>query len=214
MPKELPFPVAALIGCAVTTGVGSVLNTAQVPSGSSVAVFGVGGVGLSTVMGARVAGAEIIVAVDVAEERLAVAKEFGATHGVLSGADVVPYLRSLTQGRGVDYAFEAVGIPSVQEQCLEGVRPGGTVVFSGISPMGSSTNLPGAILTRQEKTVMGSYYGTAHAPRDFPLYAEMYRQGRLDLDRMVSQSYALEEINEAYADMLSGRGARGVVVFD
>jgi NDMA-dependent alcohol dehydrogenase len=214
MPSDLPFPVAALIGCAVTTGVGSVLNTAKVRAGSSVAVFGAGGVGLSTIMGARVAGANPIVAVDVAPEKLQVAKGFGATHGVLSGPHTVERIRELTEGRGADYAFEAVGIPAVQEQCLKAVRPGGTVVFSGISPMGSATNLPGAVLTRQEKTVMGSYYGTAHAARDFPLYGEMYRRGQLDLDRMITRTYALEEINEAYADMLNGRGARGVVVFE
>ncbi|AIE85804.1 zinc-binding dehydrogenase [Fimbriimonas ginsengisoli] len=213
MPKELPFPIAAVIGCAVTTGVGSVLNTAKVPAGSSVAVFGAGGVGLSTIMGARVAGAARIIAVDVSEEKLTFARGFGATDGLTAGPGVVAAIQSMTEGRGADFVFEAVGIPSVQEQCLEAVRPGGTVVFSGISPMGSATNLPGAVLTRQEKTVMGSYYGTSHAPRDFPLYAEMYRHGQLDLDRLISRTYLLEEINEAYADMLGGQGGRGVVVF-
>ena len=99
------------------------------------------------------------------------------------------------------------------EQCLDTARPGGTIVLAGVSPMGSSTNLPGAIITRQEKTVMGSYYGTANTARDFRVYADLYLKGDLDLDRLVSKTYSLDQINEAYADMLSGETARGVIVF-
>lgn len=214
MPKAVPLQVAALIGCAVTTGVGSVLNTAKVPAGSSAAVFGVGGVGLSTVMGLAFAGAATIVAVDQYASRIEQAMTLGATHGVLAGPTTNDRLRELTGGRGPDLVFEAVGLPHLQEQCLDAVRPGGTVVLSGISPMGSATNLPGAVLVRQEKTVMGSYYGTADASRDFPRYAADYLAGRLKLDKLISRTYALEEINEAYDDMLQGRVSRGIVVFE
>jgi Zn-dependent alcohol dehydrogenase len=212
--KQVPLAVAALIGCAVTTGVGAVVNTARVRPGTSVAVFGAGGVGLSIVMGARLAGAGRVIVVDRAEGKLDLAQEFGATDVLMAGSEVTEAVRSLTEGRGADYVFEAIGLPAVQEQCLEAVRPGGAVVLVGISPMGSGTNLPGAIIARQEKTVTGSYYGSANTARDFPLYADLYLKGRLDLDRLVSKTYPLEQINEAYADMLGGEIARGVVVFE
>ena len=211
LPESVPWEAAAVIGCAVTTGVGAVLNTAHVETGASVAVFGVGGVGLSVVMGAAAAGASPIIAVDPHPARLMKALELGATHTCQS--DPIDTIRSLTDGRGADYVFEAVGDPSVQELCLEAARPGGVVVLSGIAPMGSGTNFPGAILTRQEKTVMGSYYGTSDPARDFPLYAQMMADGRLPLEKLVTRRYALEQINEAYEDMLAGRTARGVVVF-
>jgi Zn-dependent alcohol dehydrogenase len=211
--KEVPLTIAALIGCAVTTGVGAVLNTARVRPGSSVAVFGVGGVGLNIVMGAKLAGASRIIAIDRSEVKGDIALEFGATDFLMAGPGTIQAIRDLTEGRGVDYVFEAIGLPAVQEQCLDAVRPGGTVVLVGVAPMGSSTNLPGAILTRQEKTVTGSYYGTANTARDFPLYTDLYLKGKLDLDRLISKTYSLDQINEAYADMLSGETARGVIVF-
>jgi len=212
--EEVPLAVAALIGCAVTTGVGAVLNTASVKPGSSVAVFGAGGVGLSIIMGAHLAGATHIIAVDKAPAKLEMACSFGATEALLGGPQVNDAIRGLTGGRGADYVFEAVGIPALQEQCLEAARPGGTIVLAGISPMGSGTNLPGAIITRQEKTIMGTYYGSANTARDFPLYGELFLRGQLPLDKLVSKTYPLEQINEAYADMLSGETGRGVIVFD
>jgi Zn-dependent alcohol dehydrogenase len=212
-PKDVPLAVAALIGCAVTTGVGAVVNTARVRPGSAVVVYGAGGVGLSIVMGARLAGAGRIVVVDRAEGKLDIARAFGASDVLMAGPDVPDAVRALTAGRGADYVFEAIGLPAVQEQCLDAARPGGLVVLVGVSPMGSGTNLPGAIITRQEKTVTGSYYGSANTARDFPLYADLYLKGRLDLDRLVSQTYPLAQINQAYEDMLGGDTARGVVVF-
>jgi S-(hydroxymethyl)glutathione dehydrogenase/alcohol dehydrogenase len=179
-----------------------------------VAVFGAGGVGLSTILGAKLAGASPIVAVDVSESKLNEAKRFGATHGVSAGEAAVEEIRSITGGRGADYVFEAVGIPSVQESCLASARPGGTVVFSGIAPQRSTTNISGASLTRESKTVKGCYYGSSIPARDFPRFSELYLAGLLDLDALVTKRYSLPEINEAYADMLEGRLARGVVVFD
>ncbi|MBS1727157.1 MAG: Zn-dependent alcohol dehydrogenase [Armatimonadetes bacterium] len=213
MPEGFPLEIAAVIGCAVTTGVGSVVNTAQVQLGSSVAVFGAGGVGLSTVMGAAASGATTIIAIDRYESRLEAARDLGATHTVLAGEDAVGQIRGLTAGRGADYVFEAIGSPSVQELCLEAARPGGTIVFSGLSPMGSSTDLPGSVIVRQEKTIRGSYYGSANPPADFARFAEWYREGRLPLDRLVSRRYGLDEIQTAFEDMLAGRIRRGVVVF-
>jgi S-(hydroxymethyl)glutathione dehydrogenase/alcohol dehydrogenase len=210
---EVPFPIAALIGCAVTTGVGAVLNTARVAPGSSVAVVGVGGVGLSAVMGARLAGASRIIAVDRTLERAERARAFGATHTLANRPTLGESVRELTRGRGADTVIEAVGAPAVQEACLSAVRPGGTLVLVGLAPMGTSTDFPGALLTRQEKTVMGCYYGTADTTRDFPLYADLYLQGRLDLDGLISRTYPLEEINQAFQDMLAGELARGVILY-
>jgi S-(hydroxymethyl)glutathione dehydrogenase/alcohol dehydrogenase len=204
--KEVPLNVAALIGCAVTTGVGAVLNTAKVKPGSSVAVFGAGGVGLSIIMGAKLAGASRIIAIDTHEAK-------GDTDVLMNQPETNDAIREMTGGRGADYVFEAIGIPAVQEQSLDAVRPGGVVVLAGVSPMGSGTNLPGAIITRQEKTVTGTYYGSANAARDFPLYAEMYLNGQLDLERLITKSFRLEQINEAYEEMLGGEIARGIIVF-
>lgn len=211
--KTVPLPVAALIGCAVTTGVGAVLNTAHVLPGSSVAVYGAGGVGLSIIMGAKLAGASRIIAIDAHEAKGDIAQSFGATDILMAGPETIHSIRNLTDGRGADYVFEAIGLPRVQEECLAAVRPGGMVVLAGVAPMGSGTNLPGAIITRQEKTITGTYYGSANPARDFPLYADLYRRDLLDLDRLISRTYPLEQINEAYADMLGGQIARGLIIF-
>lgn len=213
MPKEIPLTIAALIGCAVTTGVGATLNTVKVKPGSSVAVFGAGGVGLSVIMGAKLTGASRIIAIDKAEGKLDIAKAFGATDVLMGGPEATEAIRTITSGRGADFVFEAIGIPAVQEQSLAATRKGGTLVLVGISPMGSGTNLPGAIIARQEKTITGSYYGTANPARDFPLIADLYQRGLLDLGRLISKQYPLEQINEAYAEMLRGETARGVIVF-
>lgn len=213
LPGDTPPEIAALIGCAVTTGVGSVVNTAKVESGSSVVVLGAGGVGLSTSLGARLAGASTVIVVDVHPAKEEAARSCGATHFFLEGPELTNQVAAATEGRGADYVFEAVGLPSLQERTLDLVRAGGTVVLSGLSPMGSATNLPGSVLVRREIAVLGSYYGTCRAERDFPLYASWCREGRLPLERLVSRTYTLDQINEAYAAMLSGEGARGVIRF-
>lgn len=212
LPADTPREVAALVGCAVTTGVGSVLNTAKVPPGASVVVIGAGGVGLSTVLGAVLAGAHPVIVVDRHPAKEAAARECGATHFLLDAPDLDDHVRALTTGRGADFVFEAVGLPALQERSLDLVRSGGTVVLSGLSPMGSATNLPGAVLVRREIAVLGSYYGTCVAARDFPQFAAWCKEGRLPLERLVSRTYTLDQINEAYADMLGGEGARGVIL--
>lgn len=212
MPGNVPFEIAALIGCAVTTGVCAVLNTSKVPAGSSVAVLGCGGVGLSVILGAVLANAGLVIAMDRIPGKEAVARSVGASHFVCGG-DVVAGIKNLTEGRGADYVFEAVGSPALQEIGLEAVRPGGTLVLAGISPVGTETNLPGALLTRQEKTVMGSYYGTSHPQKDFPLIANHFLENRLPIDRIVGSRYSLNDINRAYKDMMGNASGRGVILF-
>jgi S-(hydroxymethyl)glutathione dehydrogenase/alcohol dehydrogenase len=211
--KDVPLPVAALVGCAVATGVGAAMYTAEVHPGDSVVVFGCGGVGLNVLQGAVLCGAQTIIAVDTNPAKMDIARQFGATHSLMADDNLIPAIRELTNGRGAEHAFEAVGIPAVQETALSAIRPGGTLTLAGLSAMGSGTNLPGAIITRQEKVIKGSYYGTINASRDFPLLLDLYMNGKLKLDELVSQQYPLSQINEAYAAMLGGTVARGVVVF-
>jgi len=212
--QDVALDVAALVGCAVATGVGAAMYTAAVRPGDSVVVFGCGGVGLSILQGAKLCGARTLIAVDQNAAKMEIARRFGATHTLMgSTTDVVKAVKELTGGRGADHAFEAVGLPALQEAGLEACRPGGTLTLAGLSAMGTGTNLPGALLTRQEKTVKGSYYGSVHPRRDFPMLLDLYKSDRLELDPLVSKKYRLDQINEAYADMLGGGIARGVIVF-
>jgi S-(hydroxymethyl)glutathione dehydrogenase / alcohol dehydrogenase len=211
--QDVPLPIASLVGCAVATGVGAAFYTAGVRPGESVAVFGCGGIGLNILQGAFLSGAATIIAVDTNAAKMQIARDFDATHTLMANEHTADAIRELTDGRGADHVFEAVGVPAVQEAALEAVRPGGTLTLVGLSPMGSGTNLPGAIITRQEKVIKGSYYGTVVASRDFPLFIDLYMAGKLKLDKLVSQQYRLDQINEAYAAMLSGEVARGVIVF-
>ncbi|MDX1546630.1 MAG: zinc-binding dehydrogenase, partial [Rhodothermales bacterium] len=208
-----PPAVGALIGCAVTTGVGAAWHTGRVRPGQSVAVFGAGGVGLSAIAGAALAGAGPILALDRVTDHEAEARALGATAFFVNDGDALEAIRQHTQGRGADLVIDTTGVPAVQEQCLEAARPGGTVVLAGLAPMGSRTNLPGAVLVRQEKTVAGCYYGSAVPARDFPRLSALYLGGRLPLDRLVTRTYPLDALNDAYADLDAGRLARGVVVF-
>lgn len=210
---DVSLVTASLVGCAVATGVGAAWYTADLQPGLSVVVIGCGGVGLNTIQGAAARGAAPIIAVDLNPAKLALAQRFGATHGVLSGGDALAQIRALTGGRGADVAFEAVGTSALQEMAFAAARPGGMVILEGLSPMGTATNLPGAVITRQEKTIKGSYYGSVDARRDFPLFIEEAAAGRLKLDALVSRTWKLEEINDAYAEMLTGEVARGVIVF-
>jgi NDMA-dependent alcohol dehydrogenase len=212
--RDVPLAVASLVGCAVATGVGAAFYTAGVRPGESVVVFGCGGIGLNILQGAALCGASTIIAVDTNAPKLTLAHAFDATHTLLISDDVNEQIRALTGGRGADHVFEAVGLPAVQETALYAVRPGGTLTLVGLSPMGSATNLPGAYLTRKEIVVKGSYYGTVHPPRDFPLLIDLYMASKLKLDKLVSQTYTLDQINDAYAAMLTGEIARGVIVFE
>ena len=211
---EVPFDVASLIGCGVTTGVGAAVNKAKVTPGSTVAVFGAGGVGLSIIMGAALAGAGRIIAVDIAEAKGEISQQFGATDFVMGGPHAIDEIRNLTEGRGADYIFEAVGNANLQAACFEATRPGGTVCFVGVTKAGTPVSLDGPILIRKEKTVIGSFYGSAHNPRDFVRFGDLFLQGKLPLDQLIFKHYPLEQINEANEAMLSGETGRGVLVFE
>ncbi|MDP3937634.1 MAG: Zn-dependent alcohol dehydrogenase [Deltaproteobacteria bacterium] len=214
VPDDAPLDKAALLGCAVMTGVGAVFNTAKVPPGSSVAVFGAGGVGLNVIQGAAIAGAEKIIAVDVQPKKLALAKTFGATHTIDSSKDdAVTAIKEITDGRGSDFAFEAIGIPEVIEQAYAACRKGGTCVVVGVGPFGASVNLNAFLIPLLEKSIVGSWYGGANPHRDIPNLLALYRAGKLLLDELVTRTYKIGEINEAFSDMQSGVNARGVIVF-
>src|SRR5436309_4627278 len=210
---QMPFAQAALIGCGVTTGVGAVLNTARIEPGSTVAVFGAGGVGLAAIQGARIAGARTIIAVDTVESKLAKARELGATHtGNAETGDPVKAIRTLTGG-GVDYSFEAIGLKVAAEQCFDCIRPGGTATIIGMIPVGQKIELDGPMFLR-EKKIQGCSMGSNRFKVDMPRYIEFYRQGRLKLDEMVSRRGRLEDVNEAFRAMKAGEVARTVLMFD
>jgi S-(hydroxymethyl)glutathione dehydrogenase/alcohol dehydrogenase len=210
--KDMPLDRAALIGCGVTTGVGAVLNTARIEPGCSVAVFGAGGVGLAVVQGARIAGARMIIAVDVVDGKLATARELGATHLVNAATtDAVKAVRELTRG-GADYAFEAIGLKLAAEQCFDCIRPGGTATIVGMIPVGQKIELDGPMFLR-EKKVQGCSMGSNRFKVDMPRYIEFYRQGRLKLDEMITRRGRLEDVNEAFRAMKAGEVARTVLMF-
>jgi len=212
-PADLSPEVAALIGCAVATGVGAVLYSAGVQPGDSVAVYGCGGVGLSILQGAKLAGAGSILAVDRSPYKRDLSLAMGATDFVLASESTPAEIRNCTEGRGADWVFEAIGIPSVQEAALDGVRPGGALVLVGLAPMGTATNFPSAALARTEKRVIGSYYGGVQPRRDFPMLLDWARDGKLNFAPMISRRWKLDDINEAFAEMLKGDVGRGVIVF-
>ncbi len=210
---DVSLQVASLLSCAVTTGVGAALNTVDLTPGDSVAVYGCGGVGLNVLQGAALCNANPIIAIDTVPAKLDIAREFGATAAVLAGPDTLDEIKSLTAGRGADYVFEAIGLPTVQEEAFEAARPGGTLVVVGVAPIESKTQFPGFQLHVQEKRILGSLYGTSDTRRDFPLLLDLYKSGKLKLDELISREYRLDEINEAYATLLQGETKRGVIVF-
>jgi S-(hydroxymethyl)glutathione dehydrogenase/alcohol dehydrogenase len=207
---DIPLPVAALIGCGVTTGVGAVINTARVKAGSSVAVFGCGGVGIATIQGARIAGAARIFAIDVSDEKLELAKRFGATD-VLRADDAPKALIAQTDGIGVDYAFEAIGIGSVVEAALAATRRGGTTVAVGVGKLTDSIKLNALAFPLSGKTLASCMFGSANPQYDFPRLLALYRSGKLDLEGMVTRTYTIDEAALAFEDLQSGKNARGVI---
>jgi Zn-dependent alcohol dehydrogenase len=185
-----------------------------VEPGSTAVVFGAGGVGLSTILGCRLAGARAIVAVDPVSFKRETAVALGATHAIDPGSgDLGPLLRELTDGRGADYAFDTAGAPGVVARAYEAVRRGGTVVAVGIPPVGATADLPAPSLPREEKVVTGSFYGSCRPHVDMPLVIDLYMDGRLDLDALITREFALDQINDAFAAMNAGEVARGVIRF-
>lgn len=210
--KDMPLDRAALIGCGVTTGAGAVLRTADVEAGSTVAVIGCGGVGLSAINGAEIAGAGRIIAVDRVASKLELARKFGATDVVdASQGDPVEQVRDLTQG-GVDYAFEAIGLKTTCEQAWKMLRVGGTATVIGMVPMGQSIEVPGFELL-MEKKLQGSMMGSNRFRIDMPRYVDFYLSGKLHLDPLISRRIPLEQINEGMEALKTGEVARQVITF-
>jgi S-(hydroxymethyl)glutathione dehydrogenase / alcohol dehydrogenase len=210
---DIPFDRAALVGCGVTTGVGAALNTARVTPGSTVAVFGCGGVGNSVIQGARIAGARQIIAIDILPSKLEVAQHFGATDVVLSTEDDPVKAIKRLSGGGVDFAFDAVGNATLAAQCLYALAPRGLAVIVGAIPSGQMLELvPGHFYV--EKMLTGSIMGSNRFHIEAPQYLDLYRQGRLDLDAMVSAHVTLETIDDAFEAMQAGAVTRSVIMFD
>lgn len=210
--EDMPLDRAALLGCGVTTGLGAVFNTAKVAPGTTVAVIGCGGVGLSIVQGARIAGARQIIAVDLFPARRDLALELGATHAVdPADGDPVEQVIELTQG-GVDHGIEAVGRTDTAEQAFQMLRPGGTATIVG-AVIGKKIQIDGSHLIR-ERRIQGSLIGSNRFRVDIPRMVELYLQGRLRLDEVMTAHFKLEQINEAFATAERGEGARTVILFD
>ncbi len=215
IPADIPLDRAALIGCGVMTGVGAVINTAKVEPGSIAVVFGCGGVGLNAIQGCAIAGAAMIVAVDTADAKLEMARTFGATHTVNAKTEenLVKAVRKLTGG-GSDYAFECVGQGEIVAQAYGVLRKGGKAVVVGVAGQKDMTSIRTASLTFEEKTLTGSYFGSARPREDFPRLISLYRARRLKLGELITRTYTIDEAPQAFADLAEGRNARGVILFN
>ena len=211
---KVPLDRAALVGCAVTTGVGAVFNTARVEPGSTVAVFGCGGVGLNVIQGAAIAGAERILAIDTMEAKLEMAKKFGATDTLLikPGQDATKDIKKLTGG-GPDYAFECVGAGALAEAAYKAIRRGGKAVIVGVARPTDAASLRTMGMVFEEKTIQGSYFGSCVPRVDFPRLLRLYMAGKLKLDELITRRYKIDEAPQAFADLESGKNARGVIMF-
>ncbi|WP_345067809.1 zinc-binding dehydrogenase [Leifsonia kafniensis] len=213
VPKELPFDRAAVLGCAVATGAGAAINTASVRVGDTVAVFGCGGVGLSALQGAALAGARRVIAIDIQLAKLDLARRFGATDTIdASDTDAVTEVLRLTDGIGVDYAFEAAGVTSTARQAIAATRPTGTTFLIGMQSPGTILEFDVfQELMLDKKSIHSVYMGSTNPQRDIPLYAELYLQGRFNLDDLVSRHVSLDDLEEGFASFQNGSVARTVV---
>ncbi len=211
VPKEVPFDVAALIGCSIATGVGAVVNDARVQPGRSAVVIGAGGVGLSIIMGLALAGASPIIAADVTDEALELAKQFGATHTVRSGSDLAERVREIVPD-GADFAFEAIGRTETIALMPSTVQRGGTAVIVGLPPQDRPAPIDALALAEEGKALLGSNYGGTVPARDFPMLARLYLDGRLPVDRLITNRFALDDVNEAFDLMRAGARGRSVLV--
>jgi S-(hydroxymethyl)glutathione dehydrogenase / alcohol dehydrogenase len=211
---DMPLDRAALIGCGVTTGLGAVLNTAQIPAGATVVILGCGGVGLSAVQGARIGGAGRIIAVDAQPWKFELARKFGATACVDAGdGDPVAAVQALTGG-GADFVFECIGLVQTVQQAVAMTARGGTTVLVGVVPITKTVQISAADLVLQEKKIIGSYMGSNRFRFDMPKYVEFYLDGRLYLDEMISSRISLDDVNAALDKMRKGEAARQVILFD
>jgi S-(hydroxymethyl)glutathione dehydrogenase/alcohol dehydrogenase len=216
LPHDVPAEVAALIGCCVSTGVGAVVKTAAVPTGASVCVIGLGGVGLSAVMGAALAGASPIVAVDRVASKLDTARSLGATHTVLAGddpAETREAIRAVTSG-GPEFCVEAIGLRSTAELAIDVLPTGGTAVLAGMTPFGVRASFEVFPFVDGARRILGSNYGASVAAVDFPSYAQLYLGGRLPIDKLVSHRIGLDDVESAFEALRRGTALRQVITFD
>ena len=211
--KAMPLDRAALIGCSVMTGVGAVINTATVPAGASMAVFGVGGVGLNVIQGGAMVAAHPIIAVDLLPLKLDHARGVGATHGIdASKQDPVAAIRSIT-GRGADFTFVAVGAARPITQAIDALAPRGTCVLIGVPETSATVPLDARPIVTGERVIRGSSYGSARTREDLPRLVSLYQAGKLRIDEMITHRYALEDANEAFRALAAGELGRAIIVF-
>jgi S-(hydroxymethyl)glutathione dehydrogenase/alcohol dehydrogenase len=210
---DVPYDVASLIGCGVMTGAGAVMNAAEVKPGSSVLIIGCGGVGISAIQAARISGAAKIVAVDMVDQKLEWAKQFGATHAV-KPEELSLLSLELTGGAGFDYAFEVVGRSDTIRTAYDNTRRGGTTVIVGVGRAEDTISFSAFELFYNEKNLRGTYYGSANIRRDFPRLLGLWRSGQLDLEGMITRRLKIEDINDAFAAMQAGEVIRQVITFD
>jgi alcohol dehydrogenase len=212
--KAVPVDVAAVFGCAVLTGVGAVINTARVTPGQSIAIFGLGGIGLAALLGAKACGAHPILAIDIQPEKLALAQKLGATNTFRADlpGDLIAGVKSVTHG-GADVVIETVGNERVLAQAYAATKRGGTTVAVGLPHPEKMLSIPAVSLVSEERTLKGSYMGSAVPSRDIPRYIELYKAGLLPVDRLISHRISLEQINEGFDRLASGEAVRQVVMF-
>jgi S-(hydroxymethyl)glutathione dehydrogenase / alcohol dehydrogenase len=213
--RDFEFTKAALVGCGVITGVGAVVHATQVRYGSTVAIIGCGGIGLNMVQAAKLVGAQQIIAVDIHATKLAHARLFGATHTVdATQGDPVAAIKELTNGQGAEFTFEALGTGATVAQAFDATRKGGKCVIAGIASPSDRAPININQLVYTEKTLIGTLYGTTRPRHDLHTLIDMHRAGKLMLDELITQTWKLEEINEAYASLLRGEVARSLIVWD
>jgi NDMA-dependent alcohol dehydrogenase len=214
IPDSVPLPVAALAGCGVLTGYGAVVNRARVAPGDAVLVYGAGGVGLSAIMAAQLSGADHIVVVEPHPGKRDGATVFGATRVLSPDDKVVAEVRALTGGQGADVTIDAVGQEGLLEQAFDATAPGGTVVCVGVPAATAYASVPAARFVREEKYLTGSLYGSSRPTQDIPKLLNLFHTGKLPIDKLISKTYAFDEINTAFADLTGGSNRRGVVIVD
>lgn len=213
VPDAIPFPQASILGCGCITGAGAVINTAKARPGDTIAVLGIGGVGLNVLSGARLAGASRIIAIDTQPAKEELARRFGATDFIdASKTDSVAKVKELTGGRGVDHAFEVIGLSKTSEQVIQMVRKGGGAYMIGVHKPGSTISID-ALQTfiMGQVNVKGVFMGSTNIKHDIPMYAELYMQGRFNLDDLISREINVSEINDAYEELKKGAVARSVI---
>ena len=212
---DLPLEIAVLVGCGVPTGWGSAVYAAEVTPGDTVAIYGIGGIGINAVQGAKHAGAMHVIAVDPVEFKRETAQQLGATHAFKTMDEAAEFARSVTDGQGADAAIVTTGVLKTEHvrQAFDAIRKAGTVVVTGIGSSEEEVRVPAFELTLYQKRIQGALFGASSPSRDIPWMLRMYQSGQLALDELITTTYKLDDINQGYADMHAGKNIRGVIVY-